>query len=370
MPNYWVYRINTRYDGFTPQRIPERTNNQRILYNWAAYLEALERGDIVLTYFLGGCKPGIYLMSRIVAVDLNLRTANVTGKIIASDTTRPLVEGSANRALFEKLWSRPRGAELVVPESLEREIFELVKGYVPYVRLPGSPDFPAFSLADVPRIDLSRDVSDYLARSKVIGTFWIKPSQASWIANAPAWLHYITGSFSKFKGGDLSNVEAFADSLGSHIARRYDPAPEYFHAICSVPLNDSKRQAGEKDRVRELALRVAERTGVPYRSLFRLTGDISRRLYKLNGRSDSEFRKDYLDNLIVTDIGPLAEAVNEGKMLLLVDDVFTDGLTTRTVIEGCRRAFNNDGLEFIVATLGVMTKKRNMVQEICETWEN
>lgn len=370
MSNYFIYRINTSYDGFTPEKIPERINNKKFQYNWGAYLEAVDKNDIVLTYFTGSCRPGIYLISRVIATSIGKREANVEGKVIAYNPQKPLVDRSRNKTLFEKLWVRPRGAELVVPESAERQIFELIKEYAPYVILPGSPEFPTLNLSDVPRIDLTQDISSYLARFKIIGTFWIRPSQASWIASAPNWLSYITGSFSKFKGGDPSNVESFAVALSDQIIAHYKPTGRYFSAICSVPLNEAKKKAGEYDRVRELAVRVAGRIGVPYKPLFELAGNVSRRLYKLTGLAESCFKEDYLANLRIKETRPFIEAINEGKMLLLVDDVFTDGVTTRTIVEGCRNAVNDNRLEFVVATLGIMTKKRNMAARVYENWEN
>jgi len=50
---YYVYRISSSYDGFTPSKIPEKVSKGYIIYNWLQYFDQVEVGDIVFTYFTG-----------------------------------------------------------------------------------------------------------------------------------------------------------------------------------------------------------------------------------------------------------------------------------------------------------------------------
>lgn len=379
LPNYYLYRISSRYDGFLPSRLPERSRQDVLAYNWSAYLENLAPRDVVLTYFTGpGCRDGIYAICPVRKVNVLERTENVTALILAAshDDRSPLIPVRGNRALFDHIRTRPRGAEIVVPESAEREVYKAlrkVSGLLQIAKkhgivLPGAEPVPVQSVADVPWIDLESDVSRRILNRGPVAVFWVRPRQASWMSHCPKWLRYITAAFSKFKGGDMSRVKEFADALAGRSDEALRRDGVHAGVVVSVPLNGAKRNAREVNRVRELATCMATSLGVPYTPALELTGDISRRLYKLRGKTAAEFGADYLASLEVRVTEELLECVARSRAILLVDDVYTDGVTTSVVAQALRKALEPTAARIQVATLGLMAKVRNMARKLADSW--
>jgi adenine/guanine phosphoribosyltransferase-like PRPP-binding protein len=270
--------------------------------------------------------------------------------------------------LFRSIFKlRMRGAEIVVPRKMEQKIYELLSSETRLVEkceakgilLPGSPGAPEYDITDIPKINLKRDPSHHLQSNGIISAFWIKPRQASWLHNGPTWLTQISDAFGKFKSGDMSNVEMFADAMEDQVSSQLKEASDHIGLITSVPLNAAKRKAGEEDRVAKLAQALASRLDVEYAPIFMLKGDISRRRYKNIGYDNQRFVRDYRNALHIRK-DMLKKMASSGQSLLLVDDVFTDGVTTQTIIDLCKEAQGCETLVIRVTTLGMMTKKRNL----------
>ena len=81
----YLYKINSSYDGFTPQKIEERMEKRTFLtFNWREYFDDVELGDIVFTYFIGSnVTKGIYLICK---VSKKLGNKKVLGRVF---TIRP-----------------------------------------------------------------------------------------------------------------------------------------------------------------------------------------------------------------------------------------------------------------------------------------
>jgi predicted amidophosphoribosyltransferase len=176
-------------------------------------------------------------------------------------------------------------------------------------------------------------------------------------------LYNVTSAFRKFKVGDLSDIELFADALEEQIRKVYKEPRLKFGLISAVPLNGAKKRAGEEDRVAKLSEALAERLGVPFAPLFMLRGEISRRLYKNLGYDPAKFEKDYLQRLTIRR-SALNSLVENEKSLLLVDDVYTDGLTTQTIRDAIHTLDGCSSLPVTISTLGLMTKKNNMTSRM------
>jgi hypothetical protein len=377
--NYYLYRINTSYDGFRPSSIPERMQRGAILYNWGSYVQSLERGDIILTYFTGpGCKAGVYAVAVVRNVKISTRHENVRGHLLAysTDDRHPLIAVGADNGFFDGVRTRIRGAELVVPDAFEAQAYDLLRD-VPElldaaakrnVLLPGAEPYPVQGLKDVPLIDTESDFSATLIDRQLIAAYWIRPSQASWISEPPLWLSYISSVFGKFKSGDLSRLDYLANALASQVNEAVAEPQEVFGAVIGVPLNEQKRHDGEIDRVSELAKALAAKIGVPVSEALRLTGGVSRRLYKLDGKGTERFCTDYLANLTVRRTECLAECVRNEKDILLVDDVYTDGVTTEIIAEAVKEEFQSGESQVRIATLGVMAKHNNMDDDLISSW--
>ena len=380
MANYYLYRVNTGYDGFLPSLIPDRTSRGIFTYNWGAYVESLEPGDVVLTNFAGaGCRDGIYAVTVIRNIDITKRDGNVRSRLLAysDEDCRPLIPMNANRSLFSQVrLARPRGAEVIVPDDCEEDVYGLLAENdqlfasvrMRNVILPGAVPYLTRQVGDVPLIDPNGDLSQQLVKAGVLAGYWIRPRQASWIANAPDHLSYITSVFGKFKSGDVSRLLPLAEALYEQILSAVPDANGRFGVILPVPLSEKKRKAGEIDRVAGLAKAVSARMGVPFSDALRLDGGISRRLYKNQGKSANQFRRDYLKALVVRQTDYLRACTCAGKEILLLDDVYTDGVTTRTVTEGLTKAFPDHMLRVRIATLGMMAKQKNMDRDLIGSW--
>jgi hypothetical protein len=376
---YFLYRINPAYDGFLPSRIPQRSRKGVLPYNWSAYVENLSLGDIVLTYFTdAGCRPGIYAVAVIESVDIAGRQGNVLGRLLhfSDDDTHPLIPVRSNEDLFRRIRTRPRGAEIIVPESCEKAIYQLLvqdDGAVSEARsrniyLPGSEPFERLALADVPRIRPRTQLSQGLRDRGLVSAFWIRPHQASWITRPPDWLSFVSNLFRRFKAGDLSRLSDLAKVLADQVSLRFSAVRRHVGLVLAVPLNAAKREAGEIDRAGALGEQLAQRLGLPYSPALELAGAVSRRLYKNSERSDADFRSDYRANLTIRRTRPLLDCLGQGRDLLLVDDVYTDGVTTETIAQALKDAFPENDLRVNVATLGLMAKLRNMAPDLANRW--
>ena len=376
MINYFVYRVNVDYDGFYPSRILERRSGNKIVFNWTAYLEALDKGDIVLVYFFGGgCKAGIFAIAKISKIDLEKNKKNVQGTLIKFSTNNfePLIPYEDNEEFFDNLFGlRKRGAEISIPTQYETPTYNLLKEIDRLtdickslnILLPGSPYFPKHDITDIPKIDLTKEISQLIKDRGVISAYFIRPSQASWITNSPAKLINITSAFNSFKKGDLTCVDFFADALAEQIHKFDGRSSTKYSFVTGVPLCQYKFKLGETDRVSALGKAVADRIKVPYESFFILKGRVSRRFYKICGLSTERFINDFRSNLVIRKQNTLKALATSKKGLLLIDDVYTDGVTTSTIVDFCTSISGCENLKFRIATLGLMVKKSNIDKNV------
>jgi len=375
---YFIYRINSAYDGFDPSKLRRRAGRGILRYNWGAHVEDIERGDIVLTYFTGnGFTNGIYSLGRVTQVNPAKRRRNVTARLLyVGANGDPLIARNGNEHLFEHILTRRRGAEVVVPTTCERLLYRalarnedlLARARRHGVELPGESSVGAIGLSAVPLIKRTRELATDLRDADMIAAYWIRPRQASWLQNSPESLTAISNMFRKFKAGDMSHIEHFAAALARQVRKAVRHPRRVFGAVVGVPLNTSKQARGEVDRVGELAHSVADELRVPYCHALRLDGRISRRLFKLAGRSIEEFRRGYLSRLHVRKQALLRRCAEKSLDILLVDDVYTDGVTTGVVREALHSAFLPYEVNVRVATLGLMTKQRNMDERLVKRW--
>jgi hypothetical protein len=347
-------------------------------YNWKAHVEDIERGDMVLTYFTGGSFPrGIYAVGRITRVDPTKVKRNVAARLLYVCRNRePIVPYSGNEHLFEHILTRRRGAEVVVPATCERLVHRalsrnedlLARARRHGIELPGESAVGALGLRAVSLIKRTRELSPDLQEQGMIAAYWIRPRQASWLENSPESLTVVTKLFRMFKAGDMSNVEEFAAALARQVRKAVHRPRQTFGAVVGIPLNASKRARGEVDRVAELGRRLADELRLPYCAALRVDGRVSRRLFKLAWRSEEEFREHYLARLHIHKTASLQRCAEKGLDILLVDDVYTDGVTTSVVREALRESFRPWEVGVRVATLGLMAKRRNMDERLARRW--
>ena len=378
MTNFYLYRINPRFDGFLPSKLLERSERRLLRFNWGPYVETLEPGDIILTYFTApGCTPGVYAIGVVRSVDATTSVGNVRARLLhlSLRDRQPLYPLAGNEALFNRIRTRRRGAEVIVPHESTEEVYRLLATNRDLLRecrkwsieLPGAVRLRIRSLAEVPLIDSLTDFSRVLETSGLLGCYWIRPRQASWIARSPDWLLYVTRLFRAFKSGDMTQSTVLARGVAEQVSGH--PWAGDVGAVVGVPLNEAKHDARETDRVAALASEVARELGVQHSPCLRLAGNISRRRYKNLGYTANEFAEDYIGALTVTASPVLRRCARSGRSVLLVDDVYTDGLTTRLVSGALDASLPDLRGRVRIATLGVHAKKRNMSPELIRAWE-
>ncbi|MCK4849702.1 MAG: hypothetical protein KAT11_00045 [Phycisphaerae bacterium] len=379
MPAYYLYRINSERDGFRPSVIPERVEKGMLRFNWRCYIENLDPGDVILAYFRGqGVRTGIYGVSVVRRIDLTTHHMNVCARLLchSQDDGKPLIPVRGNEKLFRLIRTRMRGAEVVVPEKADRALFQALSAGTDVVAaarswkvvLPGDQSYGIRLVSEVPLVELRSDLSHSVQAANLITSFWVRPRQASWMKRPPGWLLFITKVIKSFKSGDTSWLEALAESMFEQIRRVFPKPQERLGVVVGVPLNRQKSAAGEVDRVCALGRRLCSRLSVPFSEVFRLDGDISRRLYKNVGKTVGQFRSDYRINLKVRPTKPLLECIRSGRKILLLDDIYTDGVTTSTIIDVLHEVFPGELVDVQVATLAINAKKNNMEQDLIKNW--
>ena len=235
------------------------------------------------------------------------------------------------------------------------------------IYLPGEDRLRLIPVDKIPQINLDSDLSNRRKKDNPISSFWIRPSRTSWIKNPPDWLFHISQIFYNYKKGDISRIDGLARSLASQIRTRHNGSLSQIGAIIGVPLNEKKKKAGETDRVKELGKALSREIDVPYFDFISLKGDISRRLYKLSGYNNTYFKEVYSDSLTIKNNNKIT-TLCESKILLLLDDVFTDGVTTKTVKEKILDECSIDEGNIDIVTLGLMSKIGNMSTQLSDSW--
>lgn len=229
----------------------------------------------------------------------------------------------------------------------------------------GSTNGPFLSLRDVPVINHDHR-SEALREKRVLAAYWIRPVQATWITRPPEWLQKITRIFHEFKTGDLSKLDHLALAV-ARVGIAQACKAGRIGVILSVPLNAQKRRMGEIDRVGALARHVSKISGVPYNRSLHLGGQVSRRLYKKRRISNIVFQRRYRHNLRIRRTSGLVKCVKSAQDVLLIDDVYTDGVTTETIAESLRSELG-ETVRVGIATLGIMAKARNMNGKAAAAW--
>lgn len=379
MDNYYIYRVNVQYDGFYPENIRERSQGGKFIFNWRAYIDNLDIGDVVLVYFLGsGVRDGIYAITKVEEINARLYESNVIADILYSSNNNwhPIVSKKEYKSLFRGIMYRPRGAEIVISASNETQIINIIKESRELtheltkigVSLPGLSAPLILDFNKIPLVDPKRDYSPKLKRLNIVSAFWIRPKQATWLKFI-GWLSNISTLFYKYKSGDLSHIKEFGRALGGIIKTYIGEHRLAVDFMISVPLSEEKRRQGEIDRVSFLCECLSDYLGIPYLNVLTLEGNISRVRYKRLGLSNRKFIRDYTANLRISRKG--LKAVNDSKgKILIVDDVFTDGVTTETIKKFVFRQFPHNKIEIHKGTLGVMAKVNNISSKLRERWHN
>jgi hypothetical protein len=111
-----LYRIDSRFDGFTPEEIPNRAQNNYLTCNWNQYFDEVTRGDIIFTFFIGSNQPrGIYLIAKVKFPNRN----EVKAKVLDFTADKPIVSQDDIAKYLPMILNRPRGSVFAVPPFLD-----------------------------------------------------------------------------------------------------------------------------------------------------------------------------------------------------------------------------------------------------------
>jgi phosphoribosylpyrophosphate synthetase len=339
----FVFKINSRFDGFTPRQLPVRIHDDSLELGWGNYIEAVELGDEVWVYFKGPhqFENGVYARGRVTSIDD--RSRRVWLAIHEHSIDHPLV----GEPLASQL------AAVVAPHY--RQVFLVPEA------LPVAPECTLASTATSCARRLCETCSVW-SRLQVIS-----PEDLAWPSRLPVDMSVFapaywvvaprsvahgretdavaatTEVFSRFKLGE--RALAFPLALGMRAALRSRAATSPV-ALVPIPLSPDKAARGELNRTAVLAENLRLLTGYPVRPVLSLADPISKRALDTTA---ARFELEYSQRLRVS--GDVASL----DAILLVDDVCTNGSTLACAY----RALKAAGPSLVVGavTAGQMTVK-------------
>ena len=371
---YYLYRIDSGYDGFTPKKIPQRIEGKRYLtYNWNQYFDEVTRGDIVFTYFFGkNVSRGVYLISK--AVRFTGRN-KVKAKILDYDNQEPIISQEEIAKYTGYIFNRPRGSVFVIPPFLEGVFDKVLQNRVSSdIEISEEIDcYTCFEHDSFPCEKCSIFDTDYLINwqkevklsipgyERIVSPFWIIPRQSHWTRSSIR-KHVISRIFYSFKAGYTLYTRLFARGIIK--AMKNDPVMKKvkFDYMLGVPISPKKKKRGEIDRVRLVCSELSKLTGIEYFPKgLTLLKHISRKEYRyLYGVR--KFIRDYQKRLNLN----IKKSLRK-KNILIVDDVITDGKTLQAVYEKIKVRYPNSHLYAV--TCGIFAKKRNVLPSIVKKFQ-
>lgn len=343
----FVYKINSAYDGFQPNKLPKRMQGRSLLLGWKRYVDSVDVGDEVLVYFLGPHRfvDGVYVRGVAQEVDFEART--VLLRVVRLSTDKPL-----------SLW--PTSTELAALVSTRyQQVFVLPDevGTAPECTLTGDAGSCQQRLCgscrtwkQLPIIDRANLLIPHRLTGRVDAYapgLWSIPARSYLYQRGrtikPA-IFRSTTMFRRFKTGE--EALAFPLALAAHTALARAKQLD-FDAIVPVPLSPDKRAAGEFHRTLALAKELGRLLTIPVKPWLTLDKPISKkRLRTQRGLSAAAFESAYSGCLRVS-------SGVTGTSILLVDDVCTEGSTLRV----CAEALGGSGRAIVACTAAQMAVK-------------
>jgi hypothetical protein len=358
----YLYKINSLYDGFTPQKIEERMEKGTFLtFNWREYFDEVEPGDVVFTYFIGsGVKKGVYLICKVSKIMDNRK---VLGRVLRYDQKEPLISPTEFAEYENAIITRPIGSVYVIPSLLdiafedlrkkvtisEIEVGEVANCYRCETKNCSECSLlkPNFLIKWENEVALKISLME-----QVISPFWIIPRQSHWMKKTISE-HPISRIWYDFKSGYTAYAKLFA--FGILKAMENDPRfNAQFDFVLGVPLSPEKKRNNELDRVSELCEILSSETKIPYLPEgLSLTANVTKGEYRRLGKTT--FGPDYYAALKLE----FPTSLND-KTVLLIDDVVTDGTTFRIISRKIKDSYPD--CHIFGAAAGIMAKVGNMSQ--------
>ena len=337
----FVYKIYSEYDGFTPDKIPERTQEGCLqLGGWKKYIEVIEKGWECWVYFHGRKTPqrGIYAIGFVTEIDYEEKIVYL--RLKKHRTEKPI----------KSLDICDRIARIVRPKG--RQVFVLPVDF----DKPWSCDEKSCNdkkcadCATFERLSRIREgewqrperVCRLTCNTSFIVAHWIKPRRC-WFRNIRSEINLVSNRFYSFKAGEMAYIYPFALAIFEQLRSAHE---ESFDCIIPIPLSPDKVADGEKHRTKLLALELGRLLKVRVYALLQLFSPISKGRMKTTAK---RFERRYERLLYVTSMPARANRI------LLVDDVITRGSTLSVAIRKLRQHCPN--ARIIAATAGQMIVK-------------
>ena len=357
----YLYKINSSYDGFTPEKIEERMEKGTFLtLNWREYFDEVELGDFVFAYFTGnGVTNGVYLICK---VSRKLSNKKVLSRVLRYNQNKPLISPRVFGKYQKNIMNRPIGSVFVIPSFLDIT-FEALQKKVTISEIEMKEDANCYkcklkSCAECPLLNpnflikWNTEVALKIpSLDLIVSPFWVIPRQSHWMKKTITE-HPISRIFYDFKLG----YKAYAKLFAYGILRAIENDPRFsnirFDYILGVPLSPEKKKNHEVDRVVELCKIISDETKIPYLpKALTLAAHITRREYKRLGKTT--FVHDYYAKLKIVVSGSL-----NNRTILIIDDVMTDGVTFSVISNKIKDSYPDCCI--FAASAGIMAKVDNM----------
>jgi hypothetical protein len=343
----FLYKIYSRYDNFTPRRIPERLlPGNKLQLGWKRYIDLVEVGDEVWVYFHGPHKfeNGVYVEGIVQEVNVEERFVLIRARDYSVD--RPLTDAATSR----------RVAEVVAPMFLQ--VFLYPQEWVV------SPQCTVDTVADscerrqcgscstwqaLPLIEytgyhwprrLPKEFTDF------VPAFWVIPRRCYLRGEVARPVRHTSELFYRFKMGEQALAYPLARGIYESLRMRKTVD---FDGVVPIPLSPDKAEANEIHRTRLLANELAKLLGIRVADVLSLNRAISKRQLFSLGYTRRDFEDAYYKALSV------GGRVTSYQRLLLLDDVCTEGTTLRCALQRIREV--HPSCEVSAVTAGQMIVK-------------
>ena len=329
----FLYKIHSRYDGFTPNRIPERAVGGRYLeLGWKTYFEEVEDDDEIWVYFHGGTfRPGVYAQG--VAVERDPARLVVRMRIRDYSTSHPLTDEPTSRQIAEIVGVRYRQV-FYVPDAWKTvadcSLTTTARSCA------GRRCHDCKTWQNLRQLDTSVLLRPWRMGTKTVAAFapayWAIPPRSFVYREGRSVDPRIvetSGLFRRFKVGDKNLAYPLALGMFQQLRRAN---LNDFDAIVPIPLSPDKAANSELHRTRALALELGRLLGAPVRELLSLAHPIGKRaLRRETGAGPEEFELEYGKALVVH------PDTSQVQRILLVDDACTEGSTLEVAASALRR---------------------------------
>lgn len=321
----FLYKIHSGFDGFSPNRIPDRLlPGGRLRLGWDTYLDEVEKGDEVWVYFHGPHRfhSGVYAKGLVTHVDRGTRGVFIKPR--ESSVKEPLTDSATSQRVAEAVGTRFRQVFLFPTEWTVAPKCN-VNGSARTCELRQCAACKTWQ--GLPRIKVGANglpVRLPLSSSEFTSAYWVLPRRSFYTGRTGPLNKRTTELFSRFKTGQCRL--AFPLALGIFEALKAQGTVD-FDCIVPIPLSPAKAKAGEIHRTRLLGEELGRLLAVPVHKLLKLNASISKRKVRgEQGATALQFERKYYDALSAS------ERLANFNQVLIIDDVTTEGSTLRCAI--------------------------------------